>query len=207
MTGGVNPGDRRALYYLVRAVRPELLLEIGTHIGSSTVALALAAKEDRSDGVGGRIVTVDVRDVNDERTKPWEQFQMTVSPFRMLSDLGLEHTVRFVASEASQYLRETENLFDLIFLDGDHDAEAVYREIPLALKRLRPDGLIVLHDYFPGGRALWPGHEPILGPWLAMERLREEGCKLNVIPFEALPWATKLGSSVSSLALVVRSGH
>jgi hypothetical protein len=28
-TGGVNPGDRRALFYLVRALGPERVLEIG----------------------------------------------------------------------------------------------------------------------------------------------------------------------------------
>ena len=40
--GGVNPGDRRALYYLVHALRPQSLLEVGTHIGASTVFLAEA---------------------------------------------------------------------------------------------------------------------------------------------------------------------
>jgi hypothetical protein len=32
MTGGVNPGDRRALYYLVRHTKPAAILEIGTHV-------------------------------------------------------------------------------------------------------------------------------------------------------------------------------
>ena len=33
MSGGVNPGDQRALYHLVRHFRPTSILEIGTHIG------------------------------------------------------------------------------------------------------------------------------------------------------------------------------
>ena len=39
--GGMNPGDRRALYYLVRHLRPERVLEIGTLAGASTVHLAM----------------------------------------------------------------------------------------------------------------------------------------------------------------------
>src|SRR5213592_4763710 len=38
--GGVNPGDRRALFYLVTALRPQAVLEVGTHIGASTLCIA-----------------------------------------------------------------------------------------------------------------------------------------------------------------------
>ncbi|MBI3796762.1 MAG: hypothetical protein HY268_07320 [Deltaproteobacteria bacterium] len=36
-TGGVNPGDRRAIYHIIRKFKPSAVLEIGTHIGASTV--------------------------------------------------------------------------------------------------------------------------------------------------------------------------
>ena len=35
--GGVNPGDRRAIYSLIHYLKPISVLEIGTHIGASTV--------------------------------------------------------------------------------------------------------------------------------------------------------------------------
>jgi predicted O-methyltransferase YrrM len=35
-TAGVNPGDRRALFYLVCALAPRHVLEIGTNVGAST---------------------------------------------------------------------------------------------------------------------------------------------------------------------------
>ena len=47
MAGGVNSGDRRALYFLVRMLKPASILEIGTHIGSSTIAIALSALKNR----------------------------------------------------------------------------------------------------------------------------------------------------------------
>jgi hypothetical protein len=43
-TGGVNPRDRRALYYLVRALGLKRVLEIGTNVGASTIHLAAAMK-------------------------------------------------------------------------------------------------------------------------------------------------------------------
>lgn len=92
--------------------------------------------------------------------------------------------------------------FDLIFLDGDHSAKAVYGEIPLALKRLNPGGVIVLHDFFPNGRPLWEGQAPILGSWLATARFQAEKAGFEVVPLGALPWDTKLGSRITSLAVV-----
>lgn len=43
-TSGVNPGDRRAIYNLIRYFKPKTILEIGTHIGASTIHIALAQK-------------------------------------------------------------------------------------------------------------------------------------------------------------------
>ena len=39
---GVNPGDRRAIFYLVRHLRPKTILEIGTHVGASTIHMIAA---------------------------------------------------------------------------------------------------------------------------------------------------------------------
>ena len=41
---GVNPGDRQAIYKLIAGLQPKSILEIGTHIGFSTLHMAMAAK-------------------------------------------------------------------------------------------------------------------------------------------------------------------
>jgi len=33
LSGGINPGDQRALYYLLKYFNPSNILEIGTHLG------------------------------------------------------------------------------------------------------------------------------------------------------------------------------
>ncbi len=203
---GVNPGDRRALYCLVRAFRPGRVLEIGTHIGASTVHIAAALRANAADGVTDSLLTtVDIMDVNDPATRPWAQFGSLLAPSDMIGQMGLSGRVRFVARPSLAFLAETSDRFDLIFLDGDHSAATVYQELPAALGRLKSGGSVLLHDYFPDGRPLWPGDPVIAGPWLGVKRLRREGAPLEVLPLGDLPWPTKLGRSVTSLALVTRA--
>jgi predicted O-methyltransferase YrrM len=216
--GGVNPGDRRALYYLIRALRPARVLEVGTHIGASTVHIAAALRANarsaggeagvdagRDAGPTGTLTTVDIQDVNDPVTRPWIKYGSTHAPAEMIARMDLKDWVRFVAQPSLAFLSAQGEPFDLIFLDGDHSAATVYREVPAALRRLRPGGLVLLHDYFPDGAPLWQGEPAIAGPWLGVDRLRREGAKLEVLPLGDLPWPTKLGAHVTSLALVSRA--
>lgn len=73
------------------------------------------------------------------------------------------------------------------------------------LKLLNKDGVILLHDYFPGLKPLWSDDGVIAGPWLAVNRLKNEGAKLSVIPIGKVPWKTKLNSNVTSLALLTKN--
>ncbi|MEM9144924.1 MAG: class I SAM-dependent methyltransferase [Pseudomonadota bacterium] len=207
LTGGVNPGDQRALYALIRALRPGRVLEIGTHIACSTVniALALAANRAGETSVDGSVTSVDIRDVNDPRTRPWEAAGSPHSPNELMQRIGMADRVAFMVSGSLAFIETAPaESFDFIFLDGDHAATTVYQELPAALRLLRPGGLILLHDYFPGGEKLWDT-EPLLGPYLAVERLKAEGAWLDVLPLGALPWPTKFGSTLTSLALAAEA--
>jgi predicted O-methyltransferase YrrM len=202
--GGVNPGDRRALYYLMRSVQPARVLEVGTHIGASTAHIAVALRANAAEGAPAPLlVTVDIQDVNNPVARPWEGFGSTLAPAEIIRRLGMTDRVCFVASPSLSYLATTAEAFDVIFLDGDHSAATVYREVPAALRRLAPGGIILLHDYFPGGRTLIRGEPVIPGPFLALSRLRQEGARLDVLPLGELDWPTKLGGRMTSLALVV----
>jgi predicted O-methyltransferase YrrM len=204
MTGGVNPGDRRAIYYLIHHFKPTTVLEIGTHIGASTMHIAAALSEqiDRSEQ-NASLVTVDIVDVNAAQ----RQIQPQSSPLDMLQQLGFEIFVEFVIDSSLHYLETAKQKFDFIFLDGDHSAHAVYREIPAALKLLRPNGVILLHDYFPWLKPLWSNGSMIPGPFLTVQRLKREGAPLIDLPFGELPWPTKLNSNVTSLALLLNEEH
>jgi SAM-dependent methyltransferase len=201
---GVNPGDRRALYCLVHALKPSRVLEIGTHIGASTAYIALGLDRQTADGtVAPHFVTVDVVDVNDTSTRPWEAFGAPLSPRELLRSIGVEF-VQFVHGDSITYLHSCTDRFDLIFLDGSHAAKTVYREVAAAAVLLRPGGRILLHDYYPQLRHLCPGDTVVPGPYLALRRLQAECTDLAVLPLGNLPWPTKGGATATSLALVGR---
>ena len=204
--GGVNAGDRRALYYLIRSFRPARVLEVGTHIGASTVHIAAALRANAAaGGPAPDLTTVDILDVNDATTRPWLGYGSRHAPAEMIDRMGMTGRVQFVARSSLAFLADAGPSYDFIFLDGDHGAATVYRELPAALRRLAPGGLVLLHDYFPDGRPLWPGDAVIPGPWLGVERLRGEGAGLTVLPLGNLQWPTKQGLNVTSLAAVVRA--
>jgi predicted O-methyltransferase YrrM len=197
-TGGVNPGDRRALFYVIKAFGPTSILEIGSHVGASTVHISAAM------ATGSRLVTLDTHDVNDGPSAYWRSFGLQRSPRQMLSELNNDLDVRFVKSDSITFLKKTELRFDLVFLDGDHSKETVLQEVPKSLGVLNKNGVILLHDYFPDGKPLWSDGSVIFGPFDAMEELQMQDARLRVVPFGALPWATKLGSHITSLAMVVQ---
>ena len=203
-TGGVNYGDRRALYYLIYYFKPATVLEVGTHIGASTVNVASALYHSRiKNKKSASLITIDIKDVNSETEKPWLHYGNDLSPRQMIDKLGYKDFVEFKVGPSLDFLKQNNQKFDFIFLDGDHSATTVYQEIPAALKMLNKGGVILLHDYFPDLEPLWSNGNVIRGPFMASQRLVQEGVGFEVLPLGKLPWPTKLDSNMTSLALVM----
>lgn len=201
---GMNPGDRRALYYLARLLRPGSVLEIGTQAGASTVHLAAGLADAHRASAARRLLTVDIKNVNHGDDAAWRAFRLPQSPAEAMRRLGYERLVEFRVGRSLDVLSQPGERYDLILLDGDHRLRTVAAEIPLALGRLRPGGFLLLHDFFPGLRPLWPDGKVIEGPQLAVRRLQHAGWPIEVLPLGELPWPTKLGTSRTSLALLGR---
>jgi predicted O-methyltransferase YrrM len=199
--GAVNPGDRRAIYYLTRALQPRAVLEIGTHLGASTGMFALALRNSAVPAPA--LVTVDILDVNGP-DGAWVRFGVKQPPRSALHALRCDF-VDFVNTPSLAFLTSCKQRFDLIFLDGGHEASTVYQEVPAALELLNPNGLILLHDYYTSGKPLWSDGAVVVGPWLAIERFKKEGVSMTAKPLGALPWLTKLKSNVTSLAYLIRA--
>lgn len=49
--------------------------------------------------------------------------------------------------------RTVQTQFDVIFIDADHSAESVWKDLKNALRHVRDHGLILLHDTYPKDRA------------------------------------------------------
>lgn len=199
---GINPGDRQAVYKMVRAFGPKSMLEVGTHIGASTMYVARALK---ANGDAAALTTVDIVDVN-AIDGPWVQAGLAQKPQDNLDALECGDDVAFVSQRSQVFLKQAQRegrKFDLIFLDGGHEASTVYQELSLALPLLNAGGTIIMHDYYPYGRALFPNGSVIPGPVSAVDRvLKENPDLLHVLPLGDLPWETKEGVNATSLAVL-----
>jgi predicted O-methyltransferase YrrM len=194
LTGGVCGTDREIISNLIKKIKPKKVLEIGTHIGSSTVSIALALSSINENGT---LKTVDIIDVNDELDKPWKKFKAKNSPLNNLRLLKIDKFVEFIVKNSSKFLQENLSKYDLIFLDGSHRADHVYKEVSLALNSLNPNGIILLHDYYPASN-------PIPGPSEAFKRINKENNQIGIYQLTNLDLVQSSMKISSSLAILIK---
>ena len=110
------------------------VLEIGSYCGLSTVCLARTAES---------VVAVDP---HDGRGTPFPK--NTLDTFHAnLRRFGVADKVEVIVGDTAGMLYFDLAPFDLVFIDGAHDAASVATDIAYAVKNLAPGGLIVFHDY------------------------------------------------------------
>ncbi len=122
------------------------ILEVGSYKGRSTRALC--------DNTTGRVTAVDpwqgpyITDkerVLFDQAKSWPEFQHNL--------FGVKNLTTFKGT-FSEFGKINKDIFDFIFIDGDHRYNAVIHDIELALTMLKPNGVLSGHDY---NHADWPG--------------------------------------------------
>ena len=122
----------RLLKMLVRMVRPERILEVGTFSGYSAICMAEGL------GDGGMVYTYEIDDELEDFTRPW------------IEGSPVADKIRFIVGDAMKEAPRLGVEFDMVFLDGD---KRTYIEAyEMALKVLRPGGFILADN------TLWDGH-------------------------------------------------
>lgn len=131
--------SKAELERLAELARGKRVLEIGSRVGASTVAMARTAEMVHSvdwhqgdkwhDAVGGQGDTLGA-------------FWATVN-FHQLRD----KVVPLVGRSQDTLPQLASEQFDLVFIDGDHSYEGVKFDLTQALRLVKPGGEIALHDY------------------------------------------------------------
>jgi predicted O-methyltransferase YrrM len=125
-----------------QASRRSSIAEIGSYRGRSTRALA--------DNTSGKLYAIDTWQGSsdftpEQRDRLFEDFQKNMA--------GLDNVrpLQMTSHEASAALSDQQ--FDMIFIDAEHDYDNVKADIAAWLPRLKPGGLLCGHDYidcYPG---------------------------------------------------------
>jgi O-methyltransferase len=173
----MNLQTRRMLFETIRTMGAKSVLDIGTYVGVSAMNYAIAV------GIGGSVVTVDIKDANAEDGF-WKTTGRPMSPERMLKSVGVNHRVEFVTQDSVEFMRATDRTFDFISIDGWHEAHQVYKEIELAMQCLNPGGLIFMDDVQPFNDWERPQNlDYIDGPYKALRQHLDEGAEIEPVTF------------------------
>lgn len=125
------PGAALFLFALVRHLRPDRVLELGTNLGISAAYLAAAIRlNDR-----GALVTLDA---SEERMRVARD---------LFSRLNLEDVIEARLGRFQALLPAVlQEPFGVAFVDGHHQEQETLAEVELMLPALTPPGVIVFDD-------------------------------------------------------------
>lgn len=121
--------DYAFLYGITQLISPNIIIEIGTNFGVSSIAMALAMKE--SDYPTGHIYTFDIADYSD---KVLPQFEKA----------GVADIITYFPKQTSEDIKKLGlKHVDMCFIDGDHTYDGALKDY----KILKPlCDYMVFHD-------------------------------------------------------------
>lgn len=129
MISGYQQG--RLLSILSKMLKPEKILEIGTFTGYATLCLAEGLAEN------GKITTLDVNE------------ELAYLPKKYFAESEFSEKINFRLQDAKDFLKETEEVFDLVFIDADKENYAEYFRL---IKPKVKSGSVIMFD-----NVLWYG--------------------------------------------------
>jgi caffeoyl-CoA O-methyltransferase len=130
----VGPLEGRFLEMLVFALRPQLVLEIGTFTGYSSISMAAALPP------GGRIITCDIDETAQADAR------------RHAEAAGVAELIDYRLGPALETVAGIDGPFDLVFIDADKSNYLNYYEA--VLPKLSRAGLIAADNTLWSGRVL-----------------------------------------------------
>ena len=130
----ISPEQGAFMTLFTRAVGARDAVEVGTFTGYSAIAIARGLPDD------GHLLCCDV-------SEEWTNVGR-----RAWAEAGLDDKIELVIAPAADTLRALpdEEQFDLAFIDADKPAYPVYYEE--IVRRLRPNGVILVDNTLQGGR-------------------------------------------------------
>ncbi|MGV8915220.1 MAG: O-methyltransferase [Kaistella sp.] len=129
MISGYQQG--RLLTILSKMLQPKNILEIGTFTGYATLCLAAGLHKD------GKITTLDVNE------------ELAYLPRKYFLESEFSTQIDFQLKNALDFLKETDEFFDLIFIDADKENYVEYYEL---IKSRVKSGAVIIFD-----NVLWYG--------------------------------------------------
>ena len=147
----LNLGFGFIYYALARTLRPKHVLVIGSGFGFSVACFALALRDNGA----GRLLFVDpsysvLADGPFKTVGGTSQWDDAAKVARRFGRFGVGDLVRHYRMRSDEFFARYEELglpsLDIAFIDGNHSYDNVRRDFRGALRRMRRNGYLLLHD-------------------------------------------------------------
>ena len=149
-------------YDLVALLRPKLLVELGVDQGESYFAFCQSAAEQKT---GTRCFAIDTWQ-GDEQAGQYDETTFTqVAAHNRANYETFSTLMRCTFDSAADKFSDAS--IDVLHLDGLHSEEAIRHDLQIWLPKLRPGGLLLMHDVAVRNRGF--------GVWKVWAELRERG--------------------------------
>jgi predicted O-methyltransferase YrrM len=129
--------EKVALYrQVLKLPRNCVALEVGSYLGASACVIGSAVA--RRGGVLHCVDTWQNQAMDSPERDTWFEFQANTEPVRavLVPHRGFSTAVASTLSLA----------LDFLFIDGDHDEEAVEADLSAWLPKVKPGGILAMHD-------------------------------------------------------------
>lgn len=139
-------GELAQLCGLVKSKNPQVVVEIGTYRGFTTMHLG------RNTGDTCRIFTVDLPPaIAAKHSSEFSDPQLVRSAFSMERVFVGDPKITQILQDSTtvEWERVLDRPVDFAFVDASHLYEHVRKDTETIMKVLAPDGLVVWHDYRP----------------------------------------------------------
>ena len=137
----ISPEQAQFMQMLLRLLKAERVLELGTFTGYSALAMALALPDH------GRVITCDISSEWTDRAKPFWEASGQAHKIELKLGRALNTLEKLVEQNENQS-------FDFIFIDADKTNYVPYYEY--ALQLIKPTGLIAIDNIFWEGAVIDP---------------------------------------------------
>jgi predicted O-methyltransferase YrrM len=129
---------------LAELAEGKLVLEVGSWLGRSTIALA---------SVATKVIAVDwhhgdfyagVQDTEQEFRANLARYGICTE---LVAEQGCVGSAEVVVAKIEEVWQTIPPGFDVVFIDADHSEESAAEHYRIAHELVKPDGVIVFHDY------------------------------------------------------------
>ncbi|RKW61824.1 MAG: O-methyltransferase [Riemerella sp.] len=132
MISGKQQG--RFLAIISKLLSPKNILEIGTFTGYATLCLAEGLAEN------GKITTLDINE------------ELSYLPKKYFAESDFAEKINFCLQDGREFLQNTDEMYDLVFIDGNKAAYVDY--LNLIKSRLRSGGVVLFDNVLWYGKVL-----------------------------------------------------